>query len=909
MLKTYLKVRHWLLSHVEHWLPALVLLVCLPATYMIWQGQRDKALHEQKLRFEYRVQDASDLIIQNLRIHEQALLGLRSFFRASTFVSASEFRDYAGVVLGTHQAGLASLSFIKWLNIQTPESYALLGANWQNVLGQMKAASDTQELAPILYVTPQPPIPAKQFEDAFSHPPLKKALLRSQAWNSTMIAFESAKNIQPKWMMLCLPVYDKDSSEISARSRSNHVYGWVSAKIDTQIFFSSTLQTLINSDLVLKVSNPIDGDSHDDLFTSGNANQPLFTKQQDIKIFGHELVLDARSSPAFEKSISFSHENAIGLLGFLTSIGLAVVLYLLLARLHTIKTIRQVNEKLSISEQRWKFALEGSGDGVWDWDLQTGRVLFSKRWKEMFGFHENQLRDDIDIWKFRIHPEAYSSVMQKLEDALKGIADTYVAEYRMQCKDGTWKWILDRGMVVARDEAGKPLRMVGTHADISTLKESEEAVWQHANFDSLTGLPNRRMLYGRLDQEIQKANRTGQKVALIFLDLDRFKEVNDTLGHDQGDLLLKLTAERLVTCMRGSDSVARLGGDEFVLLVGSIDQDEINHLENIAQKVIGSLSEPFQLAHERAYVSASVGMAIYPDDARNIDDLMKSVDQAMYASKHKGGSCFTYFMPQMQEVAQYRMSLSNDLRHAISNRELYIEYQPIINLQSGEIYKAEALLRWMHPVHGFISPVEFIPIAEETRMIFAITDWVFHQAIEQALSWRVKIHPKFQIAVNKSPLQFNEEANNFRTWFAKVKEMRPPIDFLVVEITEGILLDASQKVQTRVLEFQEMGIQVAIDDFGTGYSSLSYLKKFDIDYLKIDRSFVSNLAENSDDLVLCEAIIMMAHRLGIKVIAEGIETETQMHLLKKAGCDYGQGYYFSRPISVEAFEAFAVKNC
>lgn len=906
MLKTFLKVRYWLLSHVEHWLPALVLLICLPATYMIWQGQREKALHEQKLRFEYRVQDASELIIQNLRIHEQSLLGLRSFFRASTFVSESEFRDYASVVLGTHHAGLASLSFVKWLNIQVPESYALFD-NWQTILGQIKKESNAPELAPILYVTPQSRLPEKQFVDAFADVHLKNALLRSEKSNSTILAIAPSEKDQHH-ILLCLPVYDKDSSDDIVDGQDHHLYGWVLAKIDAEQFFSSTLQPLIKSDLVIRVASADEDDSQDDIFVSGYTKQPLFTKHQAINVFGSKWVLIAHSSSAFDQSVNFSHENAIGLLGMLTSFGVAIVLYLLLARLHTIKTIKRVNEKLSVSEQRWQFALEGAGDGVWDWDFQTGRVIFSKRWKEMFGFHENELREDIDVWKFRIHPEAYTSVMQKLEDALKGVTDSYVAEYRMQCKDGTWKWVLDRGMVVARDESGKPLRMVGTHADISTLKESEEAVWQHANFDLLTGLPNRRMLYGRLDQEIQKANRTGKKVALIFLDLDRFKEVNDTLGHDQGDLLLKLTAERLVACMRGSDAVARLGGDEFVLLVGSIDQDEINHLENIAQKVIASLSEPFQLTHERAYVSASVGMAIYPDDARNIEDLMKSVDQAMYASKRKGGACFTYFMADMQKSAQHRMQLSNDLRHAISKNELYIDYQPIVNLQSGEVYKAEALLRWRHPIHGLVSPAEFIPVAEETRLILEIGDWVFHQAITQALAWREKIHPKFQLAVNKSPVQFYEEDFGCRSWISKLEDMNSPAEFIVVEITEGLLLDASQKVQSRLLKFQEMGIQVALDDFGTGYSSLSYLKKFDIDYLKIDRSFVSHLAENSEDLVLCEAIIMMAHRLGIKVIAEGIETENQMTLLKKAGCDYGQGYYFSRPVSVEAFEAFAIKK-
>lgn len=906
-MKSLIKIKHMVLSRIQFWLPVLVLLICLPATFLIWQAQKAKALHEQKLRFEYRVQDATDLISQHLRVQEQALLGLRSFFRASTFVSDAEFRDYASVVRDSSHPGLESLSFIKRVSIDSPDSYILLDANWQQVLNKINAASEAKELAPVLYTEPLSASKSGRLDDAFAHTALKKALLGAAALDATVLAVDRLGDEKQLSIFLCLPVYDNASFNLPEVDKKNHVYGWVLAKIDSAYFFSTILKPVTKSDLVVSlVDNANARQQH--LFSSGNAREALFTKHQPINTFGSQWSLIAQSSPAFENSIDFAYENAIGLLGALTSVGVAVVLYLLLARMHTIRTIKHVNERLSISEQRWQFALEGAGDGVWDWDLETGRVLFSKRWKEMFGFQENELRDDIDIWKFRIHPEAYTPVMQKLEDALKGLTDAYVAEYQMQCKDGSWKWILDRGMVVARDSTGKPMRMVGTHADISTLKESEEAVWQHANFDALTGLPNRRMLYGRLDQEIQKAKRTGQKVALIFLDLDRFKEVNDTQGHDQGDLLLNLTAERLVQCMRGSDVVARLGGDEFVLLVGGVDPQDLSQVENIAQKVIAALSEPFQLDYERAYVSASLGMAIYPDDANTVEDLMKCVDQAMYASKRKGGACFTYFMPHMQEVAQHRMQLSNDLRHALTKQELFIEYQPIVNLQTGEVYKAEALLRWRHPVHGLVSPVEFIPIAEETRLILEIGDWVFQQAIQQALLWRDKLHPQFQLTVNKSPVQFNEEDNQHRGWLSTVKAFNKPAEFLVVEITEGLLLDASQKVQSRLIEFQKMGIQVALDDFGTGYSSLSYLKKFDIDYLKIDRSFVTHLDENSDDLVLCEAIIVMAHRLGMKVIAEGIETEAQMQLLKRAGCDYGQGYFFSRPISVEVFESFAVKK-
>ena len=914
MQETVLKLKHWMVSHAEYWLPLLVLLICLPATYSIWQGQKEKAIQDQKSRFEYKVKDVAELVDQHLQVYEQSLLGLRSFFRASDFVNASEFHDYVSVILDSDRhKGLKSLSFAKWMQADVPETYAFMDADWQKVAQKMNADGHDQQFAPILYAEPKATNASRLLMDLLHHDSYARVLRQSLVSNAMVLSIDRSAHRPDghQYMLLGLPIYQNAKPHGTVADRKNHINGWVLAEVDVDEFFSEVIEPFAEKELVINI---VDHTSHrPQLLISANdafesVNRPLYSKHQYLNLFGSEWLLTAKSTPAFEKNVRFFHENIIGLLGALTSIGVAIVLYLLLVRLRTISEIKHVNTKLTVSEQRWQFALEGAGDGVWDWDLMTGRVLFSKRWKEMFGFQENELRDDVDIWKFRIHPEAYTSVMQKLEDALKGKSDSYVAEYRMQCKDGSWKWILDRGMVVARDGAGRPLRMVGTHADISTLKESEEAIWQHANFDLLTGLPNRRMLYGRLDQEIQKANRTGQKVALIFLDLDRFKEVNDTQGHDQGDLLLKLAAERLVKCMRGSDAVARLGGDEFVLLVGGVDLSDLNHLDNVAQKVIAALSEPFQLTHEWAYISASLGMAIYPDDAGTVDGLMKCVDQAMYASKRKGGACFTYFMPHMQEVAQHRMQLSNDLRQALNHQELFIEYQPIVNLQTGEVYKAEALLRWRHPVHGLVSPVEFIPIAEETRLILEIGDWVFQQAIRQALLWREKIHPKFQLTVNKSPVQFTDEDNNFRSWLSTVKAFNKPAEFLVVEITEGLLLDASQKVQSRLLAFQAMGIQVALDDFGTGYSSLSYLKKFDIDYLKIDRSFITHLDENSDDLVLCEAIIVMAHRLGIKVIAEGIETEAQMALLKKAGCDYGQGYFFSRPVCVEAFEKFAVEK-
>ena len=442
-------------------------------------------------------------------------------------------------------------------------------------------------------------------------------------------------------------------------------------------------------------------------------------------------------------------------------------------------------------------------------------------------------------------------------------------------------------------------RRVALLSDISQKKQSEQIIWQQANFDPLTTLPNRRMFHDRLAQEIKKAHRSGLPLALMFLDLDHFKEINDTLGHNTGDLLLKETAHRITACVRETDTVARLGGDEFTVILSEIN--DTSCIERIARSIVKKLAEPFQLNNETAYVSVSIGITLYPNDAHTIEDLLKHADQAMYASKNEGRNCYNYFTPSMQEAAQNRMRLTNDLRSALAGQQFHLVYQPIVELATGAINKAEALIRWDHPLRGLISPAEFIPIAEETGLIVEIGDWVFREAARQTAYWRTSHHKQFQISVNKSPIQFRGNNSHFE-WFDYLQKLGLPGQSIVVEITEGLLLDAGAGISKQLLEFRDAGIQVALDDFGTGYSSLSYLKKFDIDYLKIDQSFVRNLAPHSDDMALCEAIIVMAHKLGIKVIAEGIETAKQCELLSAAGCDYGQGYLFSKPVPADEFE-------
>lgn len=456
-----------------------------------------------------------------------------------------------------------------------------------------------------------------------------------------------------------------------------------------------------------------------------------------------------------------------------------------------------------------------------------------------------------------------------------------------------------------RNKDGSIHRYVALFSDITEKKKSEELIWRQANFDTLTGLPNRDMFRDRLGQEVKKSIRAELPLALLLIDLDQFKEVNDTLGHAVGDMLLKEAARRISACVRESDTVARLGGDEFTIVISEISDK--THVEDVAQKITSKLAEPFHLGNEVVYISASIGITLYPNDSIDIDALMKNADQAMYVAKNKGRNRFSYFTVSLQDSAQRRLRLTNDLRGALDAGQLSIHFQPIVALSTGRIHKAEALIRWNHAEQGMVSPAEFIPLAEETGLIHEIGDWVFKESARWAKHWRKEYSPDFQVSVNKSPVQFRSENHNLASaWSEFLRELELPGASIVIEITEGLLLNAEADVVKELLRLRDADIQVAIDDFGTGYSSLSYLKKFDIDYLKIDRAFVNTLETDADDMALSEAIIVMAHKLGLQVIAEGVETEGQRNLLAKAGCDFAQGFLFSKPVPPEEFEKLLI---
>ncbi len=437
--------------------------------------------------------------------------------------------------------------------------------------------------------------------------------------------------------------------------------------------------------------------------------------------------------------------------------------------------------------------------------------------------------------------------------------------------------------------------------DITERKKTREQLIRQANYDSLTGLPNRDLALDRLDQAINRAHREGHVVCVMFIDLDRFKTVNDSFGHRIGDRLLVEVAKHLKKCVRDADTVARLGGDEFMMILDGID--EAIHSELVAEKILEELSRPFIFENHEFFIGASIGITIYPNDGDSSLVLLRNADTAMYLAKEGGRNNFRFFTQELNDKAVLRVKMESYLRRAIENNELHLEYQPQICAQTGNLVGAEALVRWNNPTLKFVSPESFIPLAEDTGLIHEIGEWILTNACNDLKRW-LEIKPSsLRIAVNLSSRQFRSNAllNMIRQTLEKTGI--PPKQ-LELEITEGLLMDDSYETMNMLKEIKQMDITLALDDFGTGYSSLSYLKRYPFDILKIDRSFVRDITTDPDDAALCEAIIAIADSLGMKVVGEGVETKQQLDFLFSRGVDYIQGYYFSKPLTADDFTRY-----
>jgi len=436
---------------------------------------------------------------------------------------------------------------------------------------------------------------------------------------------------------------------------------------------------------------------------------------------------------------------------------------------------------------------------------------------------------------------------------------------------------------------------------VHTLKKDEEEIRRQATYDPLSGLPNRSLFLDRFIGAIKRAKRSNKRIALMFIDLDQFKHINDTLGHSAGDQLLQLASSRLVDIVRSSDTVARLGGDEFTVLIP--DLSDIHPVEDVVNNILETLSAPFQLAENEAFVSASIGITIYPDDGIEADQLLRNADSAMYRAKEKGRNNAQFFTLEMNQHAKRRRTLEIALRHALEKDQLELHYQPIYQTSNKQIVGAEALLRWNLTDHGLISPSEFIPLAEDTGLILPIGEWIMKTACHAAQQWNQQYPQPLRIAVNISSRQF-ERTDILQLVKDSIESSGLDPELLGLEITESLLLSNNDKTMNTLNSLREMGIEIAIDDFGTGFSSLSYLKRFPVTTLKIDQSFIDDLPDDLEDSALIEAILSMSKSLNLKLVAEGAETFQQYQFLKDRNCAMIQGYYLSKPLPLETFENY-----
>ena len=560
-------------------------------------------------------------------------------------------------------------------------------------------------------------------------------------------------------------------------------------------------------------------------------------------------------------------------------------------------TFEDISERKQTEEKLKQAAkvLENSAEAICITDAESRIIVVNRAFSHITGYHESEiLGKTTSILKSGKHDKSFYKIMwQSINDTAH-----WEGEIWNRRKNGEVypEWL---NISVIRDEVTNEItNYLAIFSDITRTKQNEQRLAYLAHYDDLTGLPNRTLFYERVERALFLAQEKNYQIAVLFLDLDHFKYVNDTWGHAVGDLLLKDAANRIVQCVRKNDTVARLGGDEFTAVLDNIDSAET--ASSIGQRILDSMRPPFYLNGHETFISTSIGISIYPSDGQDVETLLKHADTAMYRAKERGKDNYQFFTAQMNVEAYQRLLLEVKLRHALERNELRLYYQPQVHLASGYVIGAEVLVRWQHPEMGLLSPQQFIPLAEETGLVVLIGEWVLRAACEQHKIWRDNGYPHLRLAVNLSSRQFRE--NDLAERIIQIldeTEMDP--NLLELEITESVLMQDADKAVETLNILKKMGIQLAIDDFGTGYSSLNYLKRFPIDKLKIDKSFISDIPKNMDDMTITKAIVALARSLHLKVIAEGVETKAQLAFLKSLRCDEVQGYLMGHPIPVNDF--------
>jgi diguanylate cyclase (GGDEF)-like protein/PAS domain S-box-containing protein len=560
---------------------------------------------------------------------------------------------------------------------------------------------------------------------------------------------------------------------------------------------------------------------------------------------------------------------------------------------------QEAEEALLVSQERYAAAVRGANDGIWDWDLGTDAFFASPRFRDLMGIRDDEPLVASDQWLSRVSSEDAERLRFEIDLHVRGLTPHFESEYRVEGPSGT-RWMLSRGQALRRDD-DSPYRMAGSLTDITERKLQEEQLLRNALYDELTGLPNRTLFMDRISfLETRRKRHPDYGYAVLFLDLDRFKHVNESLGRAAGDLLLQEASRRLEACARNGDTVARFGGDDFVVLMDDVRGPQ--EADRFAAVVHARMSEPFSVAGQEVYSSASIGIAIAIGSADPPEEIVRDAETAMYRAKQSGTARTEVFDTVMHAKAIVALQTEAELRRAIDRGELEPYYQPVVSIATGRIVSTEALVRWNHPERGLLGPYEFVSVAEETGLVVPMGLVVMRAACTRNMAWQAAGHEPVRVSVNISARQFAEpDLLECVTTILRETGMRP--EHLMLEVTESVVMENPDRASVTLGALHDLGVGLAVDDFGTGYSSLSYLKRFPFNMLKIDRSFVMDIPRDPDDMTIVEAVVGLAHSLKLEVTAEGVETIDQLAFLRTLGCDHIQGFLVSRPVPAAEIEA------
>ena len=904
--------------------PPLALLLCLGVTFFSCRHQ----IENQQLRLQQvldeQVKQSVARIEKRLHSYQQILEDTAGLLMLQPDLDDRAFKAYVDrLQLETRFPGTMGLSFTCALSPENLEAY-LAQQRMTRPWFEIHPSGKRESYAVVTFIEPLTPHNRKVVGFDTSVEQERAALLvrsRDEAQltvSGRILLIQDQGKKQAPAVLVTAPVYAYGAVLDTVEARRRHLLGWTNASLRISDFMHGVLGEDVSAkssllsiqvfdvDASAKTALLFENDVPDGLRPDALARK----KTVDILFGGRIWRSEFTTLPTFDKKAGHHWPYETAVLGTLGSVLLAAVLWMFVhGRNNALRLSWRMTRELRESKALFQAVVEGSNNGIFVKDAD-GRFLMAN---STLKYWQSEVLNPECI-ECPEHEAVSSEVLASIkaeEQQIMRAQQNITKELKVQGRDGQLRTLLvTKGPFKTAE--GEVRGVFGIARDITLQKQAQEQIWHQANYDPLTELPNRRMFRDCLQQEIRRVNRNATMLAILFIDLDHFKDVNDSLGHDQGDLLLVDAARRIQSCVRESDIVARMGGDEFIVVIP--DLTEISQVTRVAQNLLDTLAQPFLLRHGSAYVSGSIGITIYPHDAEDEVSLIQNADQAMYASKSQGRNNFSFFTQTMQSQAQQRMYLAVELRQALASNQLSLHIQPI--MKPGQTYplKAEALLRWRHPELGDIPPARFIPIAEETGLIVEIGDWVFKQAADFVRRWQAQ-HRRYapssadqlpQVGINLSPQQLLGNSD-MQAWVRHLQAIALPPDSIVIEITESLLLERNPCVLEKLAALRNGGMRLALDEFGTGYSSMSYLQKFEIDYLKIDRSFILDVESNTNDQAIVEAMILMAHKLGIRVVGEGVETEGQQQILLGSHCDFLQGYLFSRPIPEMTFlERFAV---